>query len=207
MGAEESTEPGRRGRWRSGLESKQKILDAARARFSADGYEQTTVRAIAADAGVDPSMIHYFFGSKDRLFAAVLNAPGSPREPIATMLADGLDGLGAHIVRRFLQVWDGTDDLEPLMALTRSSVSREESAGMLREFIDKEFAGQIAHRLGGPDAELRAALVSAQLFGLATARYAVRLQPVAQADHEVLVAWLGPIVQSLLTGAAPADAD
>jgi AcrR family transcriptional regulator len=204
MIAEEPTEPGRRGRWRSGLESKRKILDAARSRFTADGYERVTVRAIAADAGVDPSMIHYFFGSKDRLFAAVLNAPGSPREPIAGLIAEGLDGVGEQIVRRFLEVWDGTEDLEPLMALTRSATTRDESGSLLREFIEKEFTEQIAQRLGGPQAELRAALVGTQLFGLAMARYAVRLRPVAQADHDVLVAWLGPIVQSLLTGAAPA---
>jgi hypothetical protein len=74
---------------------------------------------------------------------------------------------------------------------------------MLREFIDTEFTTQIARRLGAADARLRAGLIGAQLFGLAIARYAVRLEPIASADHDTLVAWLGPFLQELRTGPAP----
>lgn len=191
---------GRQGRWRSGMESRRKILDAARTRFATDGYERATVRAIAADAGVDPSMIHYFFGRKDRLFAASLNMADSPREPVAALLARGVDGLGERLVRRFLEVWDATEDVEPLLALARSARAHEGSVAMLREFIDREFTSHLAQRLERTDARLRAGLISAQLLGLAMARYAVRLEPVASANHDTLVAWLGPILQGLLIG-------
>lgn len=194
---------GRRGRWRSGMDSRQKILDAARARFAADGYERATVRSIAADAGVDPSMIHYFFGRKDELFAAVLNLPDSPRGPVAILFTGGLDDLGPRLVRRFLEVWDGTEHAEPLLILARSAHAEDQSAATLREFIEREFTAQIAQQLDPPDALLRAGLISAQLLGLAIARYAIRLEPVASADHDTLVAWMGPILQDLLTGHTP----
>lgn len=195
---------GRRGRWRSGQQSRQKILDAARARFAAEGYERATVRTIAADAGVDPAMIHYFFGSKDELFAAAMRMPRSPREPLADLFARGLEGLGPRLVRRFLQVWDATAEVEPLLALARSARTHDRSAMMLREFIDQEFTAQIAGRLEAADARLRAGLVGTQLLGLALARYGVGVEPVASADHDTLVAWLGPILQDLLTGPTPA---
>lgn len=194
---------GRRGRWRSGQQSRQKILDAARARFAAEGYERATVRTIAADAGVDPAMIHYFFGSKDELFAAAMRMPGSPRQPVADLFARGPDDLGTRLVRRFLEVWDASNDIEPLLALARSARTHEQSAAMLREFIDQEFTMQIAQWLDTDDARLRAGLIGSQLFGLAVARYAVQLEPIASADHDTLVAWLGPLLQSLLTGPAP----
>ncbi|MFI0421131.1 TetR family transcriptional regulator [Spongiactinospora sp. 9N601] len=187
---------GRAGRWRSGEESRRRILAAARARFVQEGYEQTTVRSIAADAGVDPSMINYFFGGKDKLFAAVLAAPGSPREPLAALLAAGTDGAGPVLVRRFLEVWDATDDPDPLLAVVRSAGRPD----LLREFIDREFADQLVGHLEGPDAELRAALISGQLLGLAVARYSVAFDSVASATHDALVAHLGPLVQALLDG-------
>lgn len=182
------------------MESRRKILDAARTRFAADGYERATVRAIAADAGVDPSMIHYFFGRKDRLFADSLSMPGSPREPLAALLARDLEDLGEPLVRRFLEVWDATEVVEPLLALARSARTHEGSVAMLREFIDREFTSHIARRLDSTDAWLRAGLISTQLLGLAMARYAVRLEPIASADQDTLVAWLSPILQRLLTG-------
>ncbi|MFC7589664.1 TetR family transcriptional regulator [Nonomuraea antimicrobica] len=182
------------------MESRRKILEAARTRFASDGYDKATVRAIAADAGVDPSMISYFFGGKDKLFAAALQAPGSPREPVTALLAHGSAGVGAELVRRFLQLWDATTSLEPILALTMSAGSHGPSAQMLREFIDREFTAQIAERIDGPDRAMRAALITAQLMGLAIARYGMRVAPVASADHDDIVVWAGPIVQSLLDG-------
>jgi AcrR family transcriptional regulator len=196
-------EAGRRGRWRTGAATRRRILDAARARFASDGYEHATMRAIAADAQVDPGMVHYFFGRKDELFAAAMNAPDSPRAPVTNLLAEGLDDLGPRLVRRFLEVWDATDHAEPLLVLARSTQAGDRSTSMLREFIQREFVDLIVRHLDTPDAPLRVGLVTAQLLGLAIARYAVRVDPITSADHDTLVAWLGPIVQDILTGPDP----
>jgi hypothetical protein len=77
------------------------------------------------------------------------------------------------------------------------------SAAMLREYIDAEFGAQLADAIDAPDAALRCDLVWAQLFGLAVGRYALHTEPLASADHDTLVAWLGPILQHLLTGPSP----
>jgi AcrR family transcriptional regulator len=195
--------PNRQGRWRTGQESKRRILAAARASFAANGYQRATVRSIAADAEVDPSMIHYFFGRKDQLFAAAVGVADSPREPISKLLAEGLDGLGARLVRRFLEVWDGMERVEPLLIMARSASDTNTSAAMLREFIDQELTAQLVAALDTPDAALRCDLVCAQLLGVAVARYSLQQEPLASADHDTLVAWLGAIVQHLLTGPPP----
>jgi AcrR family transcriptional regulator len=191
---------GRRGRWRTGAATRRRILDAAKARFASDGYEHATVRAIAADAQVDPGMVHYLFGRKDQLFAAAMDAPDSPRAPVTDLLAQGLDDLGPRLVRRFLEVWDASDHVEPLLVMARSTQASDRSTTMLREFIQREFVDLLARHLDTPDAPLRAGLITTQLLGMAIARYAVRVEPITSADHDTLTAWFGPIVQDILTG-------
>lgn len=127
----------------------------------------------------------------------------SPREPISNLLAEGLDGLGARLVRRFLEVWDGMERVEPLLIMARSANDTDTSAAMLREYIDQEFTAQLVAALDTPDAPLRCDLVCAQLLGLAVARYSLQQEPLASTDHDTLVAWLGAIVQHLLTGPPP----
>jgi AcrR family transcriptional regulator len=192
----------RPGRWRSGLQNRQRILEAARAEFARQGYDRATIRGIAVGAGVDPAMVFYFFGSKQGLFAAAMALPDSPNESLASMLKAGLDGLGPRLVRRFLEVWDTAETIEPLLLLTRSAGTEDESAMMLRDFLQREVGDQLAQALGKPDAQFRVALVVAQFMGLAMARYLVRLEPMASASHDTLVAWLGPVVQHCLTGSA-----
>src|ERR1700746_894375 len=99
---------GRRpGRWRTGQQSRQRVIDAARERFMRDGYERATVRAIAADAGVDVAMVYYFFDSKEGLFtASTLTGPEHPLHQLATLLDEGTDQIGPRRVRRVLEHWE-----------------------------------------------------------------------------------------------------
>lgn len=187
------------------MQSRQRILDAARSRFAGEGYDRTTVRAIAEDARVDPAMVYYFFGSKDRLFAAAMKLPGSPREPLASLIETGLDDLGPRLVRRFLELWDSAEDFEPLVALFRSAPTHDQSASMLRDFLQREISDPLVRALDTPDARLRVGLVGTQLIGLAGARYLIRIEPIASANQDELVGWLGPILQHYLTGLNPHD--
>ncbi|MEU0569089.1 TetR family transcriptional regulator [Nonomuraea sp. NPDC005983] len=193
----------RQGRWRTGMQSRQRILDAARARFTELGYDRTTVRAVAADAGVEPAMVHYFFGSKQELLAATMRLPAGPKEAIGALVEAGLDDLGAGLVRHFLHLWDSSG-FESFLTLIRSGPVRDDSTTVLRDFLAREVTGQLAGAIGGPDGELRASLITGQIFGLAAARYLLGLEPLASADHETVVAWLGPLIQQLVTGPAPA---
>lgn len=189
--------PGRPGRWRSGAESKQRILETARALFGEHGYSGTTVRAVAAQAGVDPAMVFYFFGTKQGLFGAALDM--SPQVPpaIESIFTGGLDGIGGRIVRTLLENLDKSDRT-PLVLLTRSAPTHDQSQALLREFIDREITGRLAALLDTPDAAFRAGMVNVQILGLAVARYIVRLDPIASASVDDLVARFGPIVQQCL---------
>lgn len=192
--------PGRQrpGRWRTGEESRRRILDAARACFGELGYDRATVRQIASRARVDPAMVYYFFATKSGLFATAMEFPVNPAGQIASLLADGVDDLGSRIVRHFLAVWDGAGTVGPLFALLRSAPTDERSATMLGQFVQRELVAQLRRAIGGRDAELRAELVGSHLMGMALARYVVRIEPLASAPADAVVRWMGPVLQRYL---------
>lgn len=191
------------GRWRTGQQSRQRILDAARTLFTRHGYHATTVRAIATQAHVDPAMIHYFFGGKQALFSAVMNLPGNPASVITALDEIGLGGLGVRLLDGFLTAWDSAEDREPLTALVRSGPTDQASAALLQEFFAREITTPLVHAIGTDDAALRANLISAQLTGLIMTRYLVPIEPLASTPRGVIVDWLAPAIQQLLTGPTP----
>jgi AcrR family transcriptional regulator len=179
--------PGRSG-------SREAILDAARRSFAERGYDRTTIRGVALDAGVDPALVAHYFGPKDALFAAALELPRAPVEALAAAL-DAPDGeLGARIAATFLSVWDGPG-AGALVALLRSASANEQAAETMRQFARTELVPRIAERIGGRRRELRGALIVSQLIGLAMMRYILRMEPVASASTSQLVTRLGPAIQ------------
>ena len=145
-------------------------------------------------------------GKKHALFVAAVQLPVNPIEQLMGVLAQDPDQAGERMVELFLSVWDHAADQSPLLALVRSAVGDEHAAAMLREFITEEVLGQIAHRLGSPDAKLRATLVGSQIIGMAMARYIVRVEPLASAPAAQVVAAIGPTLQRYLTGDIAAQA-
>lgn len=195
------SEARRTGRWRTGQQSRQRIVDAARERFMRDGYERATVRAIAADAGVDVAMVYYFFGNKEGLFAAsALTGPEHPLHQLATLLDESNEQIGPRLVRRFLEHWDRGDTFEPLLTLWKSATIQPLARKVLHDSLAGPIANRIAAEFGVTDAELRAELVASHLMGLAFARYQLRIEPIASAPVDDLVDWIGPTMQRYLTG-------
>ncbi|WP_446212025.1 TetR/AcrR family transcriptional regulator [Micromonospora sp. IBSANI012] len=173
------------------------ILRAARERFAADGYERATIRAIAADARIDPSMVMRYYGNKEGLFAAA--AEFDLRLP---ELADVPTGqLGEVLVRHFLDRWEGD---ETLAALLRAASTNPGAAERMRGLFADQL-GAVVARFGTDPATTarRAGLVASQILGLAFTRYIVGLPPMVDAAPAELVAWVGPTLQRYLTGAAP----
>ncbi len=179
------------------------VLAAAREAFGMQGYGATSVRAVARTAGVDPSLVLHFFGSKDGLFAAAIELPVEPTEVVAGLLAGSTEDLGEQIVRTFLAVWDASPGQGPMLAMLRSAVSHEDAAGMLRELLLRVILRPLAVGAGGSDPDLRAALLASQLVGLAITRYVLRLEPVTSASVDELAPLLGPTLQRYLTGQLP----
>ena len=176
------------------------ILEAARDSFAERGFDRTTIRGVAAEAGVDPALVHHYFGAKDDLFAAAMELPFNPAEVLPEVLSGGVDGLGERMVRLFFSVWDSEAGRRPLQALLRAATSDERAAETIRQFFQHAVIARVAQSLGSPDAELRASLVGSQIAGLAMARYILRLEPIASTDPETVVAAVAPTLQRYLTG-------
>jgi len=190
----------RRGPRAGGADTRQAVLDAARARFSAHGYDGTKLRDVAADAGVDVALVSYFFGSKDGLFTAAMAMSVNPAELVEALLREGTDGVGERLIRRLLALWDDPASGSPMVALVRSAATNEQAAELLRGFIESEVLMRVAAAIERPHANLRAALAGSQIVGLIMARYIVRVEPLAHCEPETLVAALGPTLQRYLTG-------
>ncbi|RKT86180.1 regulatory protein, tetR family [Saccharopolyspora antimicrobica] len=193
------TEPKRRGRRRSGADTKAALLAAAREVFTEQGYDAATVRAIAAQAGVDPAMVNHWFGGKAGLFSAAVHIPVNPAEVVPQLLAGDREQLAERLLRRFLTVWDNAEGGQ-FAALVRSIATNENAVAMLREFIQNVMFEKLIKALGVDQPDLRGALCGSQIVGLGMARYVVRLEPLASADHDTVVAAVGPNLQRYLTG-------
>jgi AcrR family transcriptional regulator len=187
----------KRGPRQDGVQARELILDAARGQFAEQGYDGASMRAIARDAGVDPALVSYYFGSKSGLFVESLRLPVNPADAIAAVLAEGTDGLGERLVTRFLQVWDNSASGEPIINVLRSAASRP---ALIREFVERQIVPRFAAALEGPDAELRATAVTSQMLGLAMVRYVLRVEPLASAEPEQVVARIAPTVQRYVDG-------
>lgn len=198
----ESSPAARRGRRPGAVNTRQTVLDAARARFASDGFTATTIRLVAADAGVDASQVMQFFRSKDELFAAVMAVPASALARFDTAFEGPDEHLGERVVRAFLEAWEGdAAESEPLMAMLRGAIVNQQAAEQLRAFIQSRLVhGTVG---GGDSAALRAGLASAMLVGIVTGRQVVGVPVLLAADTETLVATVGPALQQILAGAAP----
>ena len=182
--------------------TKDAILDAARELFSARGYEGTTIRGIATNAGVDPALVHHFFGSKDDLFLTVLEVPETVMADIPRLIAGDLAHAGEQLARFYLGLYESPDTRAAMLTAIRSAIAQEQAARILRESISARLFVAVRHVL--PDrAELRMSLAMAHLTGLAIGRYVFRVPPVADMSVDELVSWVGPTLQRYLTGPPP----
>ena len=188
----------RTGRRRGTAGTREKILAAARSHFGEAGFEATTIRGIAAGAGVDPALVPHYFGSKEGVFLAAMQFPADPAEFIPRLLAPGLDDLGERIALFFLEMWDSPAGAS-LLGLIRSVVSSELAADLMREFITREVLGRLAAAIKLDHAQLRVSLVGSQLVGLAMLRYVIRVPALERASRKELARWIGPSLQRYLT--------
>ena len=176
--------------------TKAAILAAARARFAEQGYERTTIRGVAADAGIDASMVMRYFGSKEQLFEAAL-AIDLHLPDVGDVPPDRVPAL---FIRHFLDRWEGDPTDDALLVLLRSAVTNDQAAARMRDIFARQVAPAVAAALPpGPDARARAALVSAQLLGLALARYLLRLPPALALTPEQIEELYAPALASVLT--------
>ncbi|MFI7100131.1 TetR family transcriptional regulator [Streptomyces sp. NPDC050161] len=172
------------------------ILAAARDRFAADGYERATIRAIARDAGIDPSMVMRYYGNKEGLFAAASEI--DLRVPDLTDVPSG--ERGTRLVRHFLERWECD---ETLTGMLRVGVTNEAGAERMRGVFRDQMGPVIAAVCPSDEASVRAALIASQMLGMALCRYVLHLPPAVGLSHDEVVAWLAPTVERYLTAELP----
>lgn len=176
------------------------ILAAAQKRFAEAGYERTTIRAVAADATIDASMVMRYYGNKEGLFAAAtrieLALPDLSRVPRGR--------LGEAVAQHFLSRWEENESGSPLRVLLSSALAGSAAAQKMAAIFRSQLTPVITAANVGDAAEAaeRAGLVATQILGFALCRYVLRLPPIVGLDHEAAVRWLAPTIQSYLTGPA-----
>lgn len=198
-----SERSGPRGRRPGGPDTRGEILAAARESFAHKGFAGTTIRAVAAAAGVDAALVHHYFGSKDDLFLASLEIPVDPRVVVPAVLADGVDGAGERLLRVFLGVWESPQTRLPLIALVRTSLGEAGPPNLLRDGMLRMVFGPVAAQLPAGQPERRVGLVASQLIGLAVGRYVLELEPLASMTPDEVVACVAPTIQRYIDGPLP----
>jgi AcrR family transcriptional regulator len=183
-------------------QTRQSILDAAASAFAANGFEKTSMRMVAGSAGVDPALVHHYFGTKDQLFLATLDVPVDPSDIVPRVVTGGRDQVGERLIATFLSVWDSPRG-GAMVSLLRSAVAHPWIARLLREFMFNRVVLRIFAELGledDPDRDLRATLIASQLIGLAMTRHVLPFEPLASTPAADVVAAIGPTVQRYITG-------
>ncbi|MFE6226626.1 MULTISPECIES: TetR/AcrR family transcriptional regulator [unclassified Streptomyces] len=185
----------------SGPGARERILEAARAQFAERGYDKTSVRGIAKAAGVDPALVHHYFGTKDEVFAAAIEVSFEPALVVPAIIDGPREAVGERLARFFIGVWENPVSRAPLLAIIRSAVTHEAAAKVLRSFVLRRLLERIAADLAVPDPKFRAELAASQMIGIAILRYVIKVEPLASADPERIVAEVAPTLQRYLTEA------
>jgi len=183
--------------------SRDAVLAAAKQRFASEGFEKTTLRAIAQDAHVDPSMVLYLFGSKEALFRESLRLILDPEALVAALTGGDDPDIGTRMVRTYLRIWETPDSAASMRAMLQSATSNSDAHDAFRGFVQDYVLTAVSGVLGGDEhAKLRAMLAASQLVGTAMLRYIIEVPPLATLSADEVVALIAPTVTRYLTADA-----
>ena len=191
----------RAGRRSGNPDTKAEILAAARRLFADEGFESVSMRRIASEASVDPSLIHHYFGSKDDLFLAAIEIPLDPAPEVEAVLKEGgIEGAGGRLMHAFVAIWDGPHH-EKLLAVVRTSLSKPAMSFVLRQLFEHRIVKTVESTIGDQvdHVPVRASFIASQIFGLVVARYILKLEPVASLTASELAETVGPTIDRYLT--------
>ncbi|MCA0329408.1 MAG: TetR family transcriptional regulator [Actinobacteria bacterium] len=175
------------------------VLDAARAAYSRRGYVGTTLKGVAAAAGVAPDVMSRYYRNREQLFAAAMRLPFDPATSVAQLLAPGIDGMGERLVRITLRMLDDPETRDQLAEMVRDGAGASKATASLREFLESAVVDRVVGVLGVPDARMRVSLATSYLVGVAASRYVLQIEPLASATEDEIVALVAPAIQAALT--------
>jgi AcrR family transcriptional regulator len=176
--------------------TRDRIMRAARERFARQGFERTTIRAVAADAAIDPALVMRYFGSKEGLFAAAseidLELPDLRAVPRGE--------IGRRLAINFVERWETGSSAGPLRVLLRTATSNEDARGRLREIFEQQLMRTFASAVPKAEVAVRASLVASQMLGLALCRYILELPPVVALPPAALADAIAPTLERYIFG-------
>jgi len=190
----------KRGRRPGSSGTREQIAHAARRQFAELGYDRTTIRSVAADAGVDPALVIHYFESKQQLFLVAVDLPFQVDELVERLQGGPRREVGQRVVRFALEVLADPEGRERWTGMIRAAASDPDAAAILREVLTRRIFEPLAEALGSDDAQLRANLASSQMVGLVMARFVIGIEPLASADEETIASAIAPTIQRYLVG-------
>ncbi|HEX5147752.1 MAG TPA: TetR family transcriptional regulator [Candidatus Limnocylindrales bacterium] len=180
--------------------TQERIASVARALFAERGFDATSVRAIATEAGVDPSLVLHYYGSKQALFTAVMKLPIDQWAVAGGLIDGGATTIGERLTRFALGIWDDPELRPSLLGVLRSAVTDPGAAQVLRDLFSRQGPVMVIEHFAPSEPELRSQLVASHLVGLAMARHILGTEPLASTDAEMIVAIVAPTIQHYITG-------
>ncbi|ACC40934.1 conserved hypothetical protein [Mycobacterium marinum M] len=203
----ETTNTGRRrpGRPTGTSNTREHILTCARELFALNGLDRTSVRSVAAAAGVDASLVHHYYGTKQQLFAAAIQIPIDPTVVLEQIVETPVDELGLKLPSVLLPLWDselGTGLVSTLRALMAGTESN-----LARSFLQEVVTSEVGSRVDSPTGtgRIRAQFVASQLLGVVMARHIVKIEPFASLPADQVAQAIAPTLQRYLTGELPEE--
>ena len=184
-------------------DTRERILKSARNLFARNGIDNTSIRAVAADAGVDPALVHHYYGTKTQLFAAAIHIPIDPMAVIGPLREVPVERIGYVLPSILLPLWD-SELGKGFIATLRSILAGNESS-LIRSFLQEVIAAEVGSRVDNPPGSgiIRVQFVASQLVGVVMARYILELEPFKSLPVEQIAETIAPNVQRYLTGDLP----
>ena len=197
------TEGRRPGRPAGTSDTRERILASARELFAQNGIDKTSIRAVAAAAGVDPALVHHYYGTKQQLFAAAIHIPIDPMAVIGPIRETPVDEIGYALPKLLLPLWDS--ELGSGFIATIRSILAGNEVSLLRSFLQEVIAVEVGSRVDNPPGTglIRVQFVASQLVGVVMARYILELDPFKSLPVEQIAETIGPNLQRYLTGDLP----
>jgi AcrR family transcriptional regulator len=184
-------------------DTRERILASARELFAQNGIDKTSIRAVAAGAGVDPALVHHYYGTKQQLFAAAIHVPIDPMEVIGPLRETPIEEIGYTLPRLLLPLWD-SEAGKGFIATIRSLLAGSD-VSLIRSFLQEVITVEVGTRVDNPPGSgpIRVQFVASQLVGVVIARYILELDPFKSLPVEQIAETIGPNLQRYLTGDLP----
>lgn len=195
---------------------REQIKRVAESQFIARGYDGTTMRSIAKGAGCDPAMVSYYFGSKQRLFRDCFDLPLDPLQQILQLWEPGLEGIADRLLDFAFTLYEERLTKDRMKALMRALITDSETTQRFRAYMSENLlkggaevlntlqiaSGQEVNEELETSFQALIEILMSMIYGVATMRYIVQLEPVASMERSELQNRLAPILQTQIENLA-----